>query len=173
VEHIARCVAVPWWTGCGNEISVTRSEHPVSDLSRVRNMISSVIDDLGGDSYDDRLERNAWRFRLGSAIGTVVLIEDEREEEDSDVSIIFPIMKLPVDKALPFYRRLLEVNYALNGKAAFCIDENNAVCLLAGRVMRDIDPSELADLIHRTAWIADKYDDLLLDEFGRENALSP
>jgi hypothetical protein len=143
----------------------------VSDIPRIRNLISAVIDNLGGDSYDDRLEKNAWRFKLGSAVGLIVLLEDSDDPTNSDIFVLFRIMKVPLQKALPFYRRLLELNYVLSGKAAFCVDDENTVCLQSGRTIRDVDASELTDAIHRTAWIADKYDDILLDEFGRENAL--
>jgi hypothetical protein len=143
----------------------------MSDIPRIRNLISAAIDTLGGDSYEDRLDKNVWRFKLGSAVGLIVLVEDTDDPTDSDIFVLFRIMKVPLQKALPFYRRLLELNFALSGKAAFCVDDENTVCLQSGRIIRDLDATEIMDLIHRTAWIADKYDDVLLDEFGKENSL--
>src|SRR5438067_623649 len=140
-------------------------------IADVRNMISSVIDRFGGDSYDSRLDKNTWRVGIGSAGGYVAVIENQQDADNSDLIIYFPIMKVPVEKAMPFYRRLLELNRGLMGKASFAVDDENTVSIVAGRIVLDIDPNEMADLIIRTARMADYYDDVLLDEFGRENAL--
>ena len=141
---------------------------PIAD---VRNLISSVIDRFGGDSYESRIDKNTWRVGIGSAGGYIALIENQQDADNSDIIIYFPIMKVPVDKAMPYYRRLLELNRGLMGKAAFAVDDENTVSILAGRGIVDIDPNEMADIIIRTARMADYYDDVLLDEFGRENAL--
>ena len=141
---------------------------PIAD---VRNLISSVIDRFGGDSYESRIDKNTWRVGLGSAGGYIALIENQQDADNSDLIVYFPIMKVPVEKSMPFYRRLLELNRGLLGKAAFAVDDQNTVSIIAGRSTVGIDPSEMADLIVRTARMADYYDDTLLEEFGRENAL--
>lgn len=141
-------------------------------IAEVRNMISSVIDRFGGDSYESRVDKNTWRIGIGSAGGYVALIENQQDIDSSDVIVYFPIMKVPVDKAMPFYRHLLELNRGLMGKAAFAVNDENVVSIMAGRSIVDIDPNEMADIIIRTARMADYYDDVLLDEFGRENSLS-
>ena len=142
---------------------------PIAD---VRNMIASIIDRFGGDSYESRVDKNTWRVGIGSAGGYIALIEDKDNADNSDLLVFFPLMKVPVDKAMPFFRRLLELNRGLLGKASFAVDDENTISILAGRSIIDIDPNEMADIIIRTARMADYYDDLLLDEFGRENALS-
>ncbi|HEX8068545.1 MAG TPA: YbjN domain-containing protein [Pyrinomonadaceae bacterium] len=140
-------------------------------IADVRNLISSVIDRFGGDSYESRVDKNTWRVGIGSAGGFIALIENQQEADNSDVVAYFPLMKVPVDKSMPFYRRLLELNRGLMGKASFAVDDENTVSIIAGRSIVGIDPNEMADLIVRTARMADYYDDVLLDEFGRENAL--
>jgi hypothetical protein len=141
-------------------------------IADVRNLVSSVIDRFGGDSYESRIDKNTWRVGIGSAGGYVAVIENQQDIDSSDLIVYFPIMMVPIDKAMPFYRRLLELNRGLMGKAAFAVDDENRVSILAGRSVVDIDPNEMADIIIRTARMADYYDDVLLDEFGRENALS-
>jgi hypothetical protein len=141
-------------------------------IAEVRNLISSVIDRFGGDSYDSRVDKNTWRVGIGSAGGYIGLMENKDDADNSDILVYFPLMKVPVDKAMPFYRRLLELNRGLMGKASFAVDDENTVSIIAGRSIVDIDPNEMADIIIRTARMADYYDDVLLDEFGRENALS-
>jgi hypothetical protein len=58
-----------------------------------------------------------------------------------------------------------------DGQGAFAVDDENTASIIAGRSIVDIDPNEMADIIIRTARMADYYDDVLLDEFGRGNAL--
>ena len=142
---------------------------PIAD---VRNLISSVIDRFGGDSYESRVDKNTWRIGVGSAGGFVALIENQENVDNSDLIVYFLVMRVPVEKAMPFYRRLLELNRGLMGKASFAVNDENIVSIMAGRSIIDIDPNEMADIIIRTARIADYYDDVLLDEFGRENALT-
>ena len=141
-------------------------------IADVRNLVSSVIDRFGGDSYESRVDKDTWRIKVGSAGGFVVLFENKDDTDNSDLMVFFPLMRVPLAKSLPFYRRLLEMNRGLLGKAAFAVDEENVVSLLAGRKIFGLDPNELADLMMRTATLADHYDDVLLDEFGRENALT-
>jgi hypothetical protein len=140
-------------------------------IADVRNLISSVIDRFGGDSYESRVDKNTWRIGIGSAGGYIALLENKENADNSDIIIYFPIMKVPLEKSMPFYRRLLELNRGLLGKASFAVDDENTVSIISGRSIIDIDPNEMADLIIRTARMADYYDDVLLDEFGRENAL--
>ncbi|HYH85576.1 MAG TPA: YbjN domain-containing protein [Pyrinomonadaceae bacterium] len=141
-------------------------------IADVRNLVSGVIDRFGGDSYESRVDKNTWRIKVGSAGGFIVLFENQNDADSSDLMVFFPLMRVPLAKSLPFYRRLLEMNRGLLGKAAFAVDEDNVVSLLAGRKIFGLDPNELADLMLRTATLADHYDDVLLDEFGRENALA-
>jgi hypothetical protein len=141
-------------------------------IADVRNMISSVIDRFGGDSYEARVDRNTWRITSGSATGFILIFENAEDEESTELMIIFPVMRVPVAKSLAFYRRLLEINTSLRGRAAFAVNEDNAVTLVTGRTIRDLDLNELASMVIVTAALADDYDDILLDEFGRENAFA-
>ena len=140
------------------------------DLERVREMIARVIDSMGGSAGEQRMTRDAWMLTKGSVAGFIVLLEDEENPADSDVLVRFRIMKVPPPRAEEFYRRLLTLNDELNGKAAFSVRQDNLVTLQAGRLAKDLDESELVDLIGRTAALADYYDDPLLNEFGREFA---
>lgn len=139
----------------------------MTTLAEVRNLVSIVLDDLGADSYEARVDKNTWRIAAGSVSGFIFLIEDQANPQSSSIVIGFPVMKIPAEKVLPFYRRLLEYNYVLSGRAAFAINDSNLVILHAGRLILDLDASELRDLILRTASIADHYDDILLNEFGQ------
>lgn len=143
----------------------------MTDIKECRALVCQFIDDLGLDSFEQRSDKNSWWLERGSAFVSILIFENQ---EDSDASMIFAtanIMKVPLHKALPFYRKLLEINSSLCGRCAFSVTDENLVHVTTGRPIRDLDESELEYLVHTVAWAADKYDDLLLDEFGRENAL--
>ena len=105
----------------------------------------------------------------GSATGSISVIEDP-EHLESLVVVRLALMRVPASAAA-FYERLLELNHASLGRAAFSIDAEGVVFLTAGRPVADLDPDELIDLILWTAEYADDLDDKLLAEFGSEYAL--
>lgn len=143
----------------------------MTDLAGTRRMIAHVIDTMGGDAEKQQMNDHSWVLNKGSAIGYVTILRDQDEPEAAEVLVRFRIMKNPEPESSFFYRRLLALNEDLIGRAAFSISEDDLISLQAGRPAKDLNPSELMDLIGRTALLADHYDDLLLDEFGRENAL--
>lgn len=141
------------------------------DPTAVRHRIGMLLDSIGIDSYDARLDRNCWRIRCGSATGEINLVVDPEDAESSRICVRFRILRVPLGAALPLYRRLLELNDSFLGLKSFTVDGSNVVWLSAGRTIRGLDEGELAELVDRTSHFADHYDDVLLDEFGRENAV--
>jgi hypothetical protein len=131
-----------------------------------------LLDSIGIDSYDARMDRNCWRIQCGSATGEIHLVLDAEEPQASLVSVRFRIMRVPLGAPLPLYRRLLEYNDSFMGVKAFAVDASNVVWLVAGRSIRDMDGSELNELVTKTSHYADHYDDVLLDEFGREHTIA-
>lgn len=140
-------------------------------ISTVRNMVSHVIDSLGGDSYDMRIDKNRWRFSQGSAQGWIAIYEDSNNEDYSIIQVRFLIMRVPLHNALAFYRRILSLNFDLFGHSSFALSEDNLVVLSSARIIRDLDISEIEDMILRTSVLADRFDDQLLAEFGPEYSL--
>ena len=106
----------------------------------------------------------------GSATGSVRVVKDAEHPEDL-VVVSLSIMRVPQSADAAFYRRMLELNHATLGRAAFSIDADGVVRLTAGRPVADLDPGELIDLVLWTSEYADELDDRLLAEFGSENAL--
>ena len=93
------------------------------------------------------------------------------EHAESLVVVRLSLMRVPETAGVAFYERLLELNHASLGRAAFSVDGDGLVWLTAGRPVEDLDPGELIDLILWTSEYADDLDDELLAEFGSENAL--
>lgn len=109
------------------------------------------------------------QIRRGSAKGTVsVILSPVHQTRILLVSL--EIMRAPAEPNSVFLTRLLELNRALLGRAAFSLQQG-VVHLQAGRPIDELGPGELVDLIVWTADEADRVDDLLLDEFGREYTL--
>ena len=63
------------------------------------------------------------------------------------------------------FRRLLALNALEIHGAAFAV-RDPYVLLVAERTTRDLDRSEVYDLIHRVQEYADAWDDALVSEFG-------
>lgn len=143
----------------------------MTQIDLVRQAIRKVIDDFGGDSETQRMDDNSWVFRKGSATGFIMVHEDGQNPGNGDLLVVCEIMRVPVERETDFYRRLLELNDTLCGKAAFCVNQEDVVLLQAGRKLEGIGPSEITDLMLRTAALADRYDDVLLDEFGKEHGM--
>ena len=109
-------------------------------------------------------------IQRGSAHGTVAVVLSPRHRTRLLV-ISLEIMRTPKTATDQFLWRLLELNRTLQGRAAFSVGDGGIVTLQAGRPLEDLDEGELVELIIWTANQADRLDDVLLDEFGRENAL--
>ena len=107
-------------------------------------------------------------IQRGSAGGFVEIIDDPDEPRDDLLMVRMRIMRYPDPPSVAFDKRLLALNHALAGRAAFSTGDDGLVYLTAARPMEDLDPGELLDLIIWTADKADDLDDELLDEFGRE-----
>ncbi len=106
----------------------------------------------------------------GSATGSVRVVKEPGQPE-SLVVVRLSLMRVPESAGAAFFERLLELNHASLGRAAFSVDADGVVYLTAGRPVEDLDSGELIDLILWTSQYADDLDDKLLAEFGSENSL--
>jgi hypothetical protein len=104
----------------------------------------------------------------GSAHGTVGIVSNPRDPSVHLLLITLNIMRAPDRDRDAFFRRLLELNGNLLGRASFWVGQDDVVRLHSGRPLEDLDPSELVDTILWTSEQADYFDDVLLEEFGRE-----
>jgi hypothetical protein len=145
------------------------------NAAELRRAIPAAIDALGGDSRIAALDQDAWAIFRGSATGYIALIAADEEEVDAGanaiVHVTFPIIRVPETGAEPLLRYLLELNHQLGDFAAFSLDAHGKVWLGAGRFAADLDDAELRVLITQVAELADRYDDELLERFGRELAI--
>lgn len=140
-------------------------------LIEVRNLVAIALDELGFDPDDVKRDKNTWFIGKGSVGGMIQLLEFPEAPERSLLSVAGLIMTVPTPKALPFFRRLLELNNNLCGEGAFGVDDDNGIWLQSARPILNIDLPQVTSLVVSTLSMADYYDDLLLDEFGREYSI--
>lgn len=140
----------------------------MAKIASLMDLVARILDGLDDGTlvpgFEEAIER-------GSAHGSVRVVTGP-DQSESLVVVRLSLMKVPEAAGTAFYERLLELNHAAYGRAAFSIDEDRGVVFLtSGRPVADLDPGELIDLILWTSEYADDLDDVLLAEFGRENAL--
>ena len=139
----------------------------MAKITALMDLVERILDGLEDGTlvagFEEPIER-------GSATGSVSVVQDSGQAE-SLVVVRLSIMRVPEAASSAFYERLLELNHASLGRAAFSIGADGLVFLTAGRPVEDLDEGELIDLILWTSEYADELDDELLAEFGRENAL--
>ena len=139
----------------------------MTKITSLMELVDRILDGLEEGTLVEGFEEPIQR---GSAQGSVRVVGDS-EHSESLVVVRLSIMRVPEAADAAFYERLLELNHAALGRAAFSINGEGLVCLTAGRPVEDLDPGELIDLILWTSEYADDLDDELLAEFGSENAL--
>lgn len=136
-------------------------------ITSLMELVDRILDGLEEGTlvpgFEEPIER-------GSATGSVGVVSDPAHAENLLV-VRLSFMRVPEAAGATFYERLLALNHASLGRAAFSIDGDGLVYLTAGRPVEDLDPGELIDLILWTSEYADDLDDKLLAEFGSENAL--
>jgi len=117
----------------------------------------------GLNPHDQRLQgqQGAWWVLRGSAL--IYIFVHEAQNMNS-LRIASPILFLPHENLLPFYRACLELNFGLIN-CAMSINKD-IVYLLSERPLLGLDVEEVQDAMRILAYYADKYDNELADEFG-------
>ena len=102
-------------------------------------------------------------FERGSAKIEVHFVIDE----DGIPYVVFdsPIVHLPPNNLLAFYRRLLELNSDLDGQVAVGVD-HDTVSVRASRAIAGLTEEGLVEVMGVVSGVADYLDDYLHEEFG-------
>lgn len=123
---------------------------------------------FGLDPRQNRLETSepsmmAWGLTKGSASIFISLTWGQRNQT---LQIFSPILVLTPQVNLNLYPTLLGLNASneLVG-AAFAIRDNKVI-LKVDRNGRDLSVAAVHDMIRRIGTLADRYDDLLVEQFG-------
>ncbi len=143
------------------------------DLLTCQQMVEGVIEALNLPVEDSRLKSAegslGWGLMRGSAHVYIFLRPTPETAPHHLIQILAPVIKLPqsAENQNALFRRLLEMNAnTLNG-VAFGI-KSDTVLLCIGRSTRDLDPSEVKEMILKVGFCADHFDDALVTHFGGE-----
>jgi len=138
------------------------------DFERSRRIVESVLRDLGLDPDASRLATTdgatAWTLQRGSA-EVLVFLNPARAKSPSFVRFVSPIWRLPTENQPAIFRKLLEMNALDLFGAAFGLMGEDAV-LVSERATRDMDRSEVEELLENIGAAADYFDDWLVTHFG-------
>jgi hypothetical protein len=131
-------------------------------------IVEALLRELGADIKDSRLDLESkndrgWLIQKGSA-QIIILIAENDEDDDPTIEVVSPILKLPAQNILPFYRRCLELNRYLIG-CAVCVSEDK-VLVRAEMPLSGLNLESIALMILNVAGAADQLDDELAEEFG-------
>jgi hypothetical protein len=147
----------------------TDIEMAAQELQRVTEMVEKHLRTEGLEPDSLRMktadEHPAWAFRQGSASVRIHLIPPHEEGGSPYFQVVAPVLILPDGSREKIYEKLLSLNADQLWSCAFAIRQDR-VLITADRTCRDLDPSEVIEMIERVAAYADKFDDELVDEFG-------
>jgi len=136
-------------------------ENTVQDCER---MVERFLKKVKLNPKEQRLSQGeglGWWISRGSAVIYIYLNENGHSPT---IRIIAPILYLPDDHILPFYRRCLELNTELINCAVGVVDDK--VALVNERPIAGLDQAELESVLHYLSGVADEIDDKLAEEFG-------
>lgn len=142
------------------------SPQPDPGLAAVAARIDSILHAVGVDPSQARMDDGSgrsfvWQFQRGTALVEVLLLNEDGKQF---FQVCSPVLHLPQDGLLRFYRRLLEYNMQLSG-AAFAV-YRDVVYVVNERELIGLDDSEAHAMIDTVAGFADTLDDKLVSEYG-------
>lgn len=89
--------------------------------------------------------------------------------EDDLLAVSSPVLSVPHQNVLPFFRSLLGLNYEETRDSAFALDEaSDKVELRIKRPLENLEYDEFERAVTTVAEVADEYNDRLAEEFGAE-----
>ena len=140
-----------------------REDPPEEVIGNCKAQIGLLLHDSDLKQGEDWIETDdGYKFRQGSAeIDVDFIVIDGIPYVD----FLSPIVKLPSDNLLPFYRRLLELNFDAGGQIAIGV-HYDTVCIHAMRTIEGLTEEGLEEVMAVVGGAADDLDDYLHEEFG-------
>lgn len=140
-----------------------------NDPKVVRQIVEDLFKGFNLDAslhlMSDNEGRTVWGLQRGSA---QLYIIHSYDLKSSWLQVISPILSLPAqDKRLECYEHMLELNAKGLINCAFGIEEGK-ICISSDRSTKDLQLSELQDMVLCVSAFADDYDDKIATKFGCE-----
>jgi hypothetical protein len=142
---------------------VETKETPITDYVK---MVETFLKKVDLNPTQQRLPNRdtlGWWVQRGSALIYITL---NQHESVPTLRVLSPILYLPENYILPFYRRCLELNMELIHCAFGVI--NDRITLVSERPLKGLDQQELEGLIGYLSSMADEMDDKLGAEFNAQ-----
>ncbi len=131
------------------------------DIAYYEKMVNDLLTSFGLDPEKCRHRpKTLWSAYRGSAL---IYTEIFKLDNVDYIEISCPIMLLPSRNLLPFYRRLLEINFQLMGIKFFVRDQ--WVYIAENRELKGLNFEELKAMEERVSYHADRLDEQLIEEF--------
>jgi len=138
-------------------------------IKKAAKAVAAVIKSLGVDPEKSEIKAveggAAWQIAKGSA-DVMIAINPGQDGATARLRVVSPIVKFDPDLPLGLAERLLELNGARLPGIAFGTLSGKIVALVAERSVEYLDRAEVEEMLAVIGHYADKYDDLLVDEFG-------
>ncbi len=135
-------------------------EDVIQDCKIKIRAVLNVFDLKEGEHWRETEE--GFIYQVGSAVTFIHFTVDEHD--DSCIVLSSPIVKLPPNNLLPFYRRLLEINWELHGRVTVGV-RHDTVVVCAIRAIEGLNEIGLIEVTEMVGRVADAFDDDLHDEF--------
>jgi len=142
----------------------SKKKTDIEDIKESAKIVSEVLGKIGINDKPQPINGGrgfGWSLQRGSA---VVYISINNIENVGYFRVLSPILYLPSENILPFYRTLLEINMELTNAALALQDDK--VCVLSERTIAGLDSVEADETIKRVSYYADQLDNKLAAEFG-------
>jgi hypothetical protein len=135
---------------------------------KVEAMIDAYVAEIGlSKEQTYNAEKGAWYWVKGSARIEVFIQEISFDTHSRYYLRVFsPIIKVPPQNHLNFFKKLLEINDSKLGVKLTLLPGSDQVYATFERDIKGIDYEELATCIADLEWWADELDDELAAEFA-------
>jgi hypothetical protein len=138
-------------------------------VGKAARMIEAVLKHLGLDPEKNRTQAPAgaasWQISRGSA-DVLIAVNPGPNGGAPRLRLVSPLVKVRGELAQPFAAKLLQLNASELPGIAFGLFRTDVIALIAERSVTDLDRTEVEDLLASIGHFADRYDDLLVKEFG-------
>lgn len=138
-------------------------------LAKAKKTVEAVLKELGINAVENEVDAVegglAWLVAKGSADVMVSLVPGGATTAGR-IRVVSPIVKMDDGISHEAAIRLLELNGTQLPGVAFGLIEGNMVVLVSERTVLDLSRLEVQEMLGLVGYYADKYDDLLVQEFG-------
>jgi hypothetical protein len=145
-------------------------DHAESNRSRAVELVEQTIAGLGLDVPSTRLASDGgtdrYALKRGSASLVISVHRGEEGDPDGTLRVVSPCVRLSGDRDwASLYVWLLSANARELRGAAFGLLDGEVV-VVAERSLTDLDASEVRATVRMVGAAADRYDDILAEQFG-------